>query len=425
MQAIERNSISDCIKKIEQRFFPEQFSSGKRLRQRDLEYLMELMEERSDTRISLSTMKRLWKNEFNQMPHPSTLNALASLIDYDDWNSFLQEQNKVFGPRNKTPKKTSSLAIKLLPFLAFGLVVTIIVFLIISIDNKPIQIPDSVKFSANKTVTHNVPNSVIFSYDLQGVEADSFFIQRSWNPTHKKAIDPAKKNFSEIYYYPGFHWAHLIANDTIIRKIRVNIQTDGWFATAKSNRLDNIPFYPNQSKLVDEGSMRVKNEAFKQSHIDPNKNLIVSYFNIREFSDLRSDSFVLETKVRFDDIQGIVCPYMEVKIIDEKDASWLGITDKGCVSNLNVKVGDTILSGMENDFSALGTNMSEWQTIRLVSSNQRLKYYLNDELALDTDFKGERGKIMGLIFTFTGKGAVDFVRLNNLEGEKVYSEDFN
>lgn len=74
---------------------------------------------------------------------------------------------------------------------------------------------------------------------------------------------------------------------------------------------------------------------------------------------------------------------MEVNIIGEKASSWLGITDKGCVSNLNVKVGDTILSGRENDFTALGTNMSEWQTIRLVSSNKRLKYYVNDTLALD------------------------------------------
>lgn len=425
MQTIERNSIAHCIKKIEQRFFPEQFLLGKKLRQRDLEYLIELMEERSSTRISLSTMKRLWKNELTQMPHLSTLNALASLIDYDSWNSFQQEQNKVFELGNNTSKKTSFFSRKFLLFLASSVLVAIALFVFVSNDNKPLKIPDSIEFSANKTVAHNVPNSVIFSYNLTGIEADSFFIQRSWNPTHKKAIDPAKKNFSEMYYYPGFHWARLIANDEVIKKLRINVQTDGWFATAKSNRLDNIPFYPDQSKLVDEGSMRVKNDAFEQSNIDPDKNLIVSYFNIREFSGLRSDGFILETKVRFDNVQGIVCPYMEVKIIDEKDASWLGITDKGCVSNLNVKVGDTILSGMENDFSALGTSMSEWQNIKLVSSNKQLKYYLDGILALDQPFEGERGKIMGLIFTFTGKGAVDYINLKNLEGVEIYSEDFN
>ncbi|UII81807.1 hypothetical protein [Flagellimonas sp. CMM7] len=425
MQTIERNSIEHCIKKIEQRYFPEQFSSGKKLRQRDLEYLMELMEERSNTRISLSTMKRLWKNEFNQMPHLSTLNALASLIDYDNWNSFQQEQNKVFELGNSTSKETSSFSKKLLFFLASSALLAIVLFVFISNDDKPLKIPDNIMFSASKTVVNNVPNSVIFSYDLQGIEADSFFIQRSWNPNHKKPIDPSKKNFSEIYYYPGFHWARLMANDEVIKKTRIHVQTDGWFATAKSNRLDIIPFYPNQSTLVSNGIMRVKDETFEQSSVDPKKGLIVSYFNIREFFGLPSDAYVLETRVRFDDVQSLVCPYMEVSIIDEKASSWLGITDKGCVSNLNIKVGDTILSGSENDFTALGTNLSEWQTIRLVSSNKRLKYYLNNTLALDQPFEGDRGQIMGLILTFTGKGAVDYVYLKNLDGAKVYSEDFD
>ncbi|UII77891.1 hypothetical protein LV716_09000 [Flagellimonas sp. HMM57] len=425
MQAAERDSIICCITLIERRFFPEQFALGEKPRQRDLEYLIELMEEKSNIRISLSTMKRLWKNEFNQIPHLNTLNALASLIDYDSWNAFRQDENTVVKTSLQKPSTRSLPIKKYALFSLLGVLVFISAFIFISNRNKPISIPDNIIFSANKTVAHNVPNSVIFSYDLKGIEADSFFIQRSWNPTHKKSIDPSKKTFSEMYYYPGFHWARLIANDEVIKKIRINVKTDGWFATAKANRLDSIPFYPDQSQLINDGSFRVGDNIFENSKIDINKGLIVSYFNIREFSGLLSGEYILETRVKFDAIAGIVCPYMEVKVIDEKSSCWLGITDKGCVSNLNIKVGDTILAGTENDFSTLGTDLSEWQDIRLESSNGRFKYFLNDALAIDEPFEDDRGKVMGLILTFTGKGAVDFVRLKNGEGEVVYTEGFD
>ncbi|MEM7485912.1 MAG: hypothetical protein AAF348_11955 [Bacteroidota bacterium] len=425
MQATERDSIIRCVRKIEERFFPEQFASGKKPRQRDLEYLIELMEEKSNIRISLSTMKRLWKNEFNQIPHLNTLNALASLIDYDSWNAFRKDENKIIKTSHQKPKKRSFPLKKYALFLLLGILIFISAFVFVSNQNRPISIPDDLVFSANKTLTNNVPNSVIFSYDLKGMEADSFFIQRSWNPNHKKLIDPTKKHFSEIYYYPGFHWARLIANDTVLKKLRINVKTDGWFATAKSNRLDTIPFYPDQSKLIHEGTMGVNDEIFEQSKIDLKKGLIVSYFNIRDFSGLLSGEYILETRIKFNAIAGIVCPYMEVKVIDEKSSSWLGITDKGCVSNLSVKVGDVILAGMENDFSALGTDLSEWQNIRLVSSKGRLKYYLNDTLAIDEPFEDDRGKIMGLILTFTGKGVVDFVHLKTLEGKTIYTEGFD
>lgn len=425
MQATERDSIIRCIKKIEERFYPEQFALGKKLRQRDLEYLIELMEEKSGTRISLSTMKRLWKNEFNQMPHLNTLNALASLIGYESWNSFRQDENKLSKASHQKPSKRSLPLKKYVLFSFLGGLVFILVFVFISNRSKPISIPDELVFSANKTVTHNVPNSVIFSYDLKGMKADSFFIQRSWNPNHKKLIDPNKKTFSEMYYYPGFHWARLMANDEVIKKIRINVKTDGWFATAKANRLDSVPFYPDQSQLIYDGSIRVSDKIFENSKIDPKNSLIVSYFNIREFDGLLSGEYILETKVKFDAIAGIVCPYMEVKVIDEKSSCWLGITDKGCVSNLNVKVGDVILAGTENDLSAMGTDLSKWQDIRLVSSKGRFKYFLNEILVLDEPFDDDRGNVMGLILTFTGKGAVDFVRLKNLEGETIYTEEFD
>ena len=425
MEASDRDIINACIRQIEERYFPEKGSKGKSLSQRDLLYLIDLMEEKSGINISLSTIKRLWKRDFSTLPQTNTLNALVSLLDYENWNTFRKEQVRT--SRRVAHRSVQSKRFSAKSILIFLLAVVVLTFMLISLTNKDktVIIPEEIPFSADETVTFQVPNTVIFSYDLSEVQADSFFIQRSWNPENKTRIDPSEKFFSETYYYPGFHWAKLMVNDSVVQRKRIHVKTDGWFATAKYKRLDNIPVYPDQSAIVHEGNLSVSDENLERAGFDVSKNPILSFFNIREFDGLKTEEFVLETRVKFEGLNGVVCPYMDVMLIDEKDVSWIGIIDKGCVGNLNLKIGDRFLMGSKNDFSKLGANMDEWQQLKLESKDGQLSFYLNEELAVQTPFQGAEGKIMGLIFTFTGQGSVDFVRLKNTEGQLIYSEDFD
>ena len=59
-----------------------------KLKQRELEYLGQIIEDKSNVKLSISTLKRLWRNDLNQLPHPSTLDALVSLLDFKDWQEF-------------------------------------------------------------------------------------------------------------------------------------------------------------------------------------------------------------------------------------------------------------------------------------------------------------------------------------------------
>src|SRR5215470_14091775 len=86
MNHSEREYINLCKQLIEERFHFE--SEGGTLRQRDLEYLADTIEEKSGIKLSLSTLKRLWKKDYDQTPHPSTLQALVSVIGYKDWQEF-------------------------------------------------------------------------------------------------------------------------------------------------------------------------------------------------------------------------------------------------------------------------------------------------------------------------------------------------
>jgi hypothetical protein len=122
---------------------------------------------------------------------------------------------------------------------------------------KPI-IRGPIEFTGNKTVSQGVPNTVIFNYDLSHVEADSFFFQQSWNNMEKVRIDPKGHSYSNIYYYPGFHKAKLIANDSILKRFRVHITTDGWLPViGYRSDGDNRPVYVKKNKAPGDGTFHI------------------------------------------------------------------------------------------------------------------------------------------------------------------------
>ena len=178
-------------------------STGK-LKQRELEYLGDLIEKKSRIKLSISTLKRLWRNDLPQLPHPSTLDALVSILDFKDWQDFKKQQ---FGnlptAKDEVPLKENSRLTARLPLVAASAVILLVSgFFILQGFNKKengIVVKGDVEFTADKTVSFGVPNTVMFHYDLSNVEADSFFIQQSWNPRDKARIDPDNNYYSAIY----------------------------------------------------------------------------------------------------------------------------------------------------------------------------------------------------------------------------------
>src|SRR5687768_18582830 len=91
MNRAESDYIALYRRLIEEKFHFD--PRGGTLRQRDLEYLADQIEERSGIKLSISTLKRFWKKDYNQTPHPSTLDALVSVLDFRDWQEFKLKQS--------------------------------------------------------------------------------------------------------------------------------------------------------------------------------------------------------------------------------------------------------------------------------------------------------------------------------------------
>ena len=430
----EKEYIEECKRLIEEKFHfiqgpaPDKNRNGS-LRQRDLEYLADSIEEHSGIKLSLSTLKRLWKKDYDQTPHPSTLDALISILGYKSWQDFKLSHDPsheiAVAPQiRKTRRIFSPWAI--LPIvLAAAAVMWLIAFRSGKGDKiKPI-IRGPIEFTGNKTVSQGVPNTVIFNYDLSHVEADSFFFQQSWNNMEKVRIDPKGHSYSNIYYYPGFHKAKLIANDSILKRFRVHITTDGWLPViGYRSDGDNRPVYVKKNKAPGDSTFHINTDDLIVSKVDISKDFRLSYFNIREFENTRSDNFSIDTRVKCDSSNNTPCPGFEMVIMCEEHIFFVRMMQKGCERDIALKMGEVVLAGISTDLSAFGRNIYEWQNLKVDVVNKKATISIDEKSVYTVDFKNDLGKIVGLAYHFTGTAAVDYVRLKNGDGKLVYGEEF-
>ena len=403
-----------------------------KLKQREIEYLSNLIEEKSRVKLSISTLKRLWRTDLQQLPHPATLDALVSILDFKTWQDFKKQNASPQPPTEYLQKGTRyKISIPPLPvYISLGAIVLLVGFFVIQGFNRKdrVVVTKDVVFTADKTVTSGVPNTVIFNYDLSGVKADSFFIQQSWNPRDKVRIDPEKNFYSAIYYTPGFHFARIMANDSILKFQRVHIKTDGWLPLVKYDLREKNHVYLDAGAIESDGIIRTTPEVLQKANVDVSKDFYLRYYNIRDFEGIDANNFDLETRFKCDKLpfggHTTPCPSMEVMIITEQNVFFIPVTTKGCIGELDLLVGEVYKSSKDNDLSAFGTDVYSWQQLKIKNENKKVSIMLNDSLIHELKYQNDFGRIKGIIYTFNGPGSVDFLRFKNVKGEMVYADEF-
>jgi hypothetical protein len=420
----EKDYIARCKELIEEKFGFE--TQEETLRQRDLEYLGQVIEEKSGIKLSLSTLKRLWKKDYDQTPHPSTLGALVSLLGYKDWQEFKLKQIAVPSTEGSTEAKKRTRFLNrwmVLPMVAS----IIIIFWLIAFRTRepgPV-IKGPIVFEGNKTVSQGVPSTIIFKYDVSNIEADSFFFQQSWNDRERIKIDRNGQYYSNIYYYPGFHKAKLIANDSIVSRFRAHITTDGWLSLVRYSYMDQVPVYIKKENVIVNGALHILPNDLATTNVDFSKEYMLSYFNVREFEDTNSDNFSIDTRILCDSSVTVPCPAFELVITCEEHIFFLSLMGKGCERNIAIKMGEVVQDGSNNDLSAFGRNLHQWQDVGVEVVNKKATIYLDRKPVHTMKFKNDFGKVVGLAYNFLGTGAVDYVKLKNSNNKVVLEDQFD
>lgn len=161
---------------------------------------------------------------------------------------------------------------------------------------------------------------------------DSFFIQQSWDKNRRIRIFKNKYTVTDIYYEPGYHIAKLIANDSVIKAVDVNIPTDKWFFYANENVPKYTTEYVKEKKYIENGKLGLKKEEIVDSKIDIDKEKHCIYCYFPSKLETNSDNFKLKTRIRMKEIRNNLCPSVEIEIFCQRYYMVIKSTNKGCAN---------------------------------------------------------------------------------------------
>jgi hypothetical protein len=412
----EINYIQECCYLVEAQFNrggSDEWTSY------DFEKLSEAIREKTGVILSVTTLKRLWgKLQYNNTPTTTTLNTLAQFAGFDDWRSFKSQFTPgltavpivpyTSKPHPKWSYWLSGLVLLLLiPLLYLG-------FLSGSQSRIPVN-PAAYTFSS-KTVTTGVPNSVIFHYDATAAGTDTVFIAQSWDISRKIAVPKDKKEFSAIYYHPGYFRAKLIVGKQIVKEHDLMISSGGWMALIEK---EDVPLYFRREEFLKKNMIAVDKATLSAYNIplQPHPPAL-RFYNVLDMEGLQTDNFTFETSVKSDFNQGIAaCQRVEILLLCKQDVISIPLCAKGCVGDLQLYAAGKAVQSSEADLSKFGCNPGEWVHLRIETRNKQMRFLVNGEEAYALSFPNPPATIVGVQYRFNGTGAVKETRF--IKGNEV------
>lgn len=416
--------VKDCMHRILKKLGVENPDTAV---QRQLEYLCDQVHEKTGVLLSLSTAKRLLNGQFSKLPQPATLNAIAQFLDYRDWQHYRQAQStseiefkdisKQDSSAQSEPKRGYK---RITGIVAIGVMaVTFVLIGFLNRDSAKNIHAEKALFRVKRTTLTDIPNTVVFHYNVDDIEADSFFIQQSWDKSRRVRIHKKQYTLTDIYYEPGYHVAKLIANDKVIKTFDVSIPTNKWFYYTKEKGSAGIFRYIE--KYGNKDTLGITRDDLKKNEIDTTseKNYIAAYFPDRY--EISSDDFVFKARVRRLPVRNDFCPMLMPEIFCQRNFIFLQSMKPGCSSNAMAQFGENFLDGKTNDLSALATNVDEWHDYEISIKDKMATVYIDNKKVFERKYRESSGMITGLGFISNGLCEVNSVELKGGNGKVFYS----
>lgn len=391
----------------------------------DFEKLSEIIFEKTNTRLSVSTLKRIWeKVRYDNSPTVITLNALARFLDLADWRAFKKQADDnsvIVSKASPIKRKFFKIAFKpVYVVLVLALIIITSIGLILIKHNNDNDIKVSFK---SRVISDKMPNSVVFDYSVSGSAVNNVMIQQSWDTARRELVPVAGHQHTSIYYYPGYFNAKLVVNGMIKAQHPVFIKTNGWMGILVKKP---VPAYLDSSTIRLPNALGITVAKYAEVNQSPVFNgSWVYFYNVRDFKDLDGTDFDFKTTLKNTSSPAeSSCRNVTVEILGTNDAIKIPLADMGCIANLNLSIGNRQVYGKENDLSAFGCDFTNYQQLEFKLNNKHFIVKLNNKQIFATAINENIGQIKGICIGFEGAGEIKNIVLGNQKGI-IYKEYFS
>ena len=421
--------------------------------QRDFANLANLIEQRTGTHLSVSTLKRtLGRIAFDGTPQPATLCALAKFLGYDDWMHF--RQPNIYKPHeepdlseisiakdfNKPTVEEAKPAYPVIEkesvfttFRIMGLLVLggllgsgILAFIwwpMLSVTKaKP---TGRLVCVSNSNIKSNhdelgAPYLAHFQYqlskDAKGRSNLLSFGDENQTLRFADVSDDALKNITFKYSRPGYYYVKLFSNDLVLSKTQVLIPSDGWqaFVGQKSSD-DEAPLHRSGEALsIAPSALAVyDSEKFDRLH--------TQFSNYRDFK-VDGNDFTMNMRLRclpskYNGREPKV--FMKLKFAEE--SSILTLDSSPTVLSIFSRFGNHYVDTLTQK-AAFHQDISNWSNIELKQSQGVATVRFNGKEIYSGKFTNDFGRLNGLSIQFRGVGEIQRVDMSDGNGKLVYKD---
>ena len=387
----------------------------------DFENLHHLILEKTGVSLSSSTLRRVWgRVDYKHDPSFTTLNTLSLFADYENWRAFLKEQHELTIPQTAVSSSHDSPVMQQIkwkiPWVRIlsvtGSVVLVALVFLLAFRKAPRRTKVSEYSFSSRPVSREIPNSVIFTYDATASDADSIFVQQSWDSRTLTPVAKEQHQHTSIYYEPGFYTAKLIAGREIVKEHPLLIPTRGWLGIIANKP---VPVYLDSSAFIYKDCMRVAITEIKRSNIlmEPQPP-VIKYYNVGNFDTVAVDDFSFSTEVKNEYREGAAaCQLSGIILVTDGGPVIIPLSIKGCVSELTLFCIDHPVSGKNTDLSAFGVDFANWVQVGCRSAGKKIQILINEKLAYEFALPQKKVHVVGMTYIFQGTGAVKNINLFN------------
>lgn len=397
-------NIQKCRLQIEQKL---DRGSSMAWQNQDFEKLSEQIHQETGQVLSLSTLKRIWgKVKYDSRPNVATLDVLAQFIGYEHWRAFENAQEDL--PKAELIEEKAKPSKANLPRIALymlgGMACLALGFWLLQ---NTLPRTQSLQYSRlvfkSQPLTLGLPNTVVFEYDASHSNADSVFIQQSWDRRLRQKVDKQGKIYTSTYYIPGYYKAKLILNDSIVKEHDVFIETPGWMGFLDTKP---IPMYLEKEAIAHKSAWGFSQEQLQKYPLNSLEPVLFVLANVNQkFAQLDSSNFELGLQLQntYQAPGKDVCQKTFVSILGSKGLVNIPLCNIGCVGEVALILGNKVVSGKTNSLAAFGVDFSQAINLRCRLHEAKLTIFLNDKAVYSAP-DPQIGKLAGLRVAFTGTG---------------------
>lgn len=378
----------------------------------DFENLSERIFEETKVLLSTSTLKRIWgKVRYQSTPNTATLDGLAQFLGYPNWRAFKATKSHSFEDNKieSTPKRVLQLPFKNVLFITVLILFAIFTgFWLGKKNTKPLQF-ENVQFTS-KPVTLGLPNTVIFQYNASHSNADSVFIQQSWDSRRRFRVDKQLHEYTSTYYLPGYYRAKLILNDSIVKEHDVYIATDGWIGMIEKNP---IPVYLPKDLFKGRTPMGIYEKDLLEQRIEfQNEVPVCTITKVDTSINVPSENFSLRIQLKntYNKSNGI-CQKTYITLFGTEGVIDIPLSRIGCVGEIGLMLGMKYIDGRTYDLSGFGVDFKKEVQLNCQTKNQKIEIRVNDHIAYTGEFRQNIGRLVGAKIKFIGTGVVHYFEL--------------